>query len=203
MPQQQQSRVWATSATYASAHSNARFLTHWVRPGIEPASSWLLLVFLTSWTTIGTPWKPFSGDFIQVIDDSMTIRTGYLINPGRTCEKPPLGHLHKVYIKREDLVITALLGLLTQLSFHLFLLLRQFSWNDKTEIKQELENFAFLSHPLIFCHQPQTSVLTFLNLTNVTSLILTLVAWTFEFVSCLPNSRFSFSFYLVLKWSFN
>jgi len=30
------------SATYTTAHGSARFLTHWARPGIEPATSWFL-----------------------------------------------------------------------------------------------------------------------------------------------------------------
>ena len=29
------------SVTYTTAHSNARSLTHWLRPGIKPASSWV------------------------------------------------------------------------------------------------------------------------------------------------------------------
>ena len=29
--------------TYTTAHSNAGSLTHWMRPGIEPASSWILI----------------------------------------------------------------------------------------------------------------------------------------------------------------
>ena len=37
--------IWASSATYTTAHSNARSLTHWVRPGIKPASSWILVGF--------------------------------------------------------------------------------------------------------------------------------------------------------------
>ena len=35
--------IWATSATYAAAHSNARSLTHWPRAGIKPTSSWILV----------------------------------------------------------------------------------------------------------------------------------------------------------------
>ena len=38
-PQPQPHQIWAMSATYTAACSNARFLTHWVRPGIEPISS--------------------------------------------------------------------------------------------------------------------------------------------------------------------
>ena len=34
--------------TYTTAHSNAGSLTHWVRPGIEPTSSWVLVGFITA-----------------------------------------------------------------------------------------------------------------------------------------------------------
>ena len=36
----------AASRTYTAAHSNARFLTHWARPGIETTSSWILVSLL-------------------------------------------------------------------------------------------------------------------------------------------------------------
>ena len=36
-------------------HSNARSLTHWGRPGIEPASSWILVGFVNHWAMKGTP----------------------------------------------------------------------------------------------------------------------------------------------------
>ena len=43
------------SATYTAAHGNARSSTHWVRLGIEPISSWILLEFITHWATMRTP----------------------------------------------------------------------------------------------------------------------------------------------------
>ena len=43
MPQSQQCGIWAVSATYTSAHSNTGSLTHWAMPGMEPASSWILV----------------------------------------------------------------------------------------------------------------------------------------------------------------
>ena len=36
------------SATHTTAHSNARSLNHWTRPGIEPSSSWILSGSLTA-----------------------------------------------------------------------------------------------------------------------------------------------------------
>ena len=34
--------------TYTTVHGNAGSLTHWVRPGIEPMSSWILVRFVTT-----------------------------------------------------------------------------------------------------------------------------------------------------------
>ena len=41
-------QIQATSATYTTAHGNARSLTHWVGPGIKLASSWILVRFVTT-----------------------------------------------------------------------------------------------------------------------------------------------------------
>ena len=38
----------AVSATYTTAHSNAGSLTHGLRPGIKPASSWMLVAFISA-----------------------------------------------------------------------------------------------------------------------------------------------------------
>ena len=48
----QQCQIQAMSVTYTTAHSNA------ARPGIEPASSWMLVGFVTHWATIGMPYLP-------------------------------------------------------------------------------------------------------------------------------------------------
>ena len=52
-PQTQQYGIRATSATYTIAHCNARSLTHWAGPGIKPASSWMLVRFVTT----EPPWE--------------------------------------------------------------------------------------------------------------------------------------------------
>ena len=41
-------RIGATATPDLSLICKAGFLTHWVRPGIEPASSWLLFRFVTT-----------------------------------------------------------------------------------------------------------------------------------------------------------
>ena len=43
MPEPQQHHIWAMSRTYTTAHGKARSSTHWVRPGINLATSWLLV----------------------------------------------------------------------------------------------------------------------------------------------------------------
>ena len=40
---------------YTTAHSSARSLTHWVRPRIEPTSSWILVRSVNHWAVVGTP----------------------------------------------------------------------------------------------------------------------------------------------------
>ena len=40
---------------YTTAHSNARSLTHCVRPGIEPTASWILVRFVNCWAVMRTP----------------------------------------------------------------------------------------------------------------------------------------------------
>ena len=46
--QSQQHQIWSASAAYTTAHGNARFLTHWGRPGMEPLSSWIIVGFVTT-----------------------------------------------------------------------------------------------------------------------------------------------------------
>ena len=43
--------IWATSATYTTAHGNTGSLTHWARPGVEPPTSWFLVGFVAT-----VPW---------------------------------------------------------------------------------------------------------------------------------------------------
>ena len=47
-PQPQQQGTQALSAAYTTAHGNTRYLTHWARPRIEPASSWILVGFIST-----------------------------------------------------------------------------------------------------------------------------------------------------------
>ena len=47
-PQPQQHQIQAESVTYTTAHSNTGSLNHWTRPGIEPASSCILVRFVSA-----------------------------------------------------------------------------------------------------------------------------------------------------------
>ena len=48
MPEPQQRQIQAVSMTYTTARGNARSLTHWARPGIEPATSWFPVGFIST-----------------------------------------------------------------------------------------------------------------------------------------------------------
>ena len=48
LPESQQRGILAASATYTTAQGNARSLTHWARLGIESASSWFLVRFVST-----------------------------------------------------------------------------------------------------------------------------------------------------------
>ena len=68
---QARGRIRAATASLCHSHDNAGSdpclwhksqlmaaldpLTHWVRPGVKPASLWILVGFLIHWTTMGTP----------------------------------------------------------------------------------------------------------------------------------------------------
>ena len=47
-PQPQQHQIRAMSATYTTAHDNAGSLTHCMKPGIEPSTSWFLVRFAST-----------------------------------------------------------------------------------------------------------------------------------------------------------
>ena len=52
MSEPRQRQIRAASVTYTTAHSNTQSLTHWARPGIEPATSWFLVGFVSA-----APWR--------------------------------------------------------------------------------------------------------------------------------------------------
>ena len=53
IPQPQLHSIQAASVTYTIAQGNTGSLTHWARPGIQPASSWMLVRFVST----GPQWE--------------------------------------------------------------------------------------------------------------------------------------------------
>ena len=46
----------SNTGSQPSPQPTAQSLTHWARPGIEPAFSWMLVRFVNCWATTGTPF---------------------------------------------------------------------------------------------------------------------------------------------------
>ena len=81
------SPIRTTAAGLCHSHSNARAelhlhptpqltagsLAHWARPGIEPASSWILVAFINRWAKKGTLVLLFLGDCSEP-------KTGHLLS---------------------------------------------------------------------------------------------------------------------------
>ena len=73
MPQPQHCRIRATSSIYTTAHSKATSLTHWVRPRIEAASSWIPLGVATTEQQWELPW------FLILIQELILICRKFII----------------------------------------------------------------------------------------------------------------------------
>ena len=58
-PQPRQRQIRAASANYTTAHGNTGSLTHWLRPGIESASSCILFGFVTAEPRQELPYANF------------------------------------------------------------------------------------------------------------------------------------------------
>ena len=54
-PEPQQHRIQATSMTHTTAHNSTGSLTHWARPGIEPATTRFLVGFVNHCAMTKTP----------------------------------------------------------------------------------------------------------------------------------------------------
>ena len=95
MPQPQECGIWAESVTYTKVDGNTRSLTHWARPGIEPASSWMLVRFVSI-----EPWWELCLLYFKCLFSSISSRQGalrccrlFIIKPWWTCG----GHLINIY----------------------------------------------------------------------------------------------------------
>ena len=72
---QARDRIWAVATgLHHSTQFTAGSLTHWVRPGIKPKTSWFLVGFVNHWAMTGTPSSLlFSASFLS-----------FAVNSGRT-----------------------------------------------------------------------------------------------------------------------
>ena len=93
MPEPQQHRIQAESATYAPAHGNTGSLTRWARPGIEPATLWFLVGFINHCATKGPPVYLFLvRTFILLANFNYAIRYYQLQSPWFTLDSQSLCH---------------------------------------------------------------------------------------------------------------
>ena len=83
-PQTQQLRIQVVSVTSTTNHGNAGSPTHWVRPGIEPTYSWILVIFIS---TVPQGELPAQGIF-----NSSCQASSYFKNFGYACGS--LCHVH-------------------------------------------------------------------------------------------------------------
>ena len=68
MLQPQQRQIWTMSVTYTIARGNTRSLTHWVKPGIKPLSSWILVMYITT-----GPWRIHSMPNFWIVLSEMVL----------------------------------------------------------------------------------------------------------------------------------
>ena len=83
--QPQQRRIWAVFETHTTAHGNARSLTHWVSPGIKPATSWFLVRFISSvpWWELLSSLKNDAKELIHKTEtDSKDFETKLMVTRG-------------------------------------------------------------------------------------------------------------------------
>ena len=74
--------------TYTTAHDNTRSLTHWAKPGIEPATSWFLVRFIST-----TPRQELSSClFYEYMYSKIVIKKSIYQNP-KTSILPILEYL--------------------------------------------------------------------------------------------------------------
>ena len=83
--QTQQCQIQAVSSIYTTAHSNSGSLTHCARPGIEPASSWILGGLLNHLAKTATSVTAISNHHTNMFSKAWLLTTYkyIVINAGR------------------------------------------------------------------------------------------------------------------------
>ena len=99
-PEPQQLRIWATSVTYTTTHGKARSPSQWVRPGIEPKSSWMLVGFVHHWAMTAPPisqtliMAPFPLNYSSIFSDLLHVETRH---SGNRMSRSYQGEHHVIY----------------------------------------------------------------------------------------------------------
>ena len=120
--------IGAVATSLHHSHSNTGSLTHWVRPGIKPPSSWMLVGFVNCWATMGTPIKP----------NSWCLKSTY----GANRQKNPWQLQNKFYCSEITKTMSTpfLIGSLTQPGFFILKIVILSSFNMKT-IQRSLKKY--------------------------------------------------------------
>ena len=92
-PQRQQCQIWAAFAIYTEAADNARLLTHWVRPGIELACSWIRVRFVST-----EPQRELFPHHFLILNPVYMSQNGFFFFP----------ILHLIFMLRYFIVISSL-----------------------------------------------------------------------------------------------
>ena len=104
MLQPQQHQIRATSTTYTTALGNAGSLTHWAKPGIEPANLWFLVRFVNHWVRTGT-----SPNIIYIYDTKEQTMTRMLnLKPKAIVRTPNAAKLLSTYMINGQVAFTGL-----------------------------------------------------------------------------------------------
>ena len=97
-PQPRRHQIRAMSVSYTSACGNAGSLTHWVRPGIKPASPWILVrSSISCWATAGTPRPSFFGGEGEHRTFSIWKLSGW--GSSQSCNRQPEPQLRQCQIR--------------------------------------------------------------------------------------------------------
>ena len=81
MPQPQQCWIWAACVIFAAPYNNARCLTHWVRPRIEPASLQRLCQVLNLLSHNGNSIFTFMMGFLHTVKFWISLKSVLSIFP--------------------------------------------------------------------------------------------------------------------------
>ena len=93
-PQPQQCRIRVPSLTYTTAHGNTGSLTHCARPGIESATSWFLVGFVSA-----APWRKLQ-EILSYLTEILFCSDNHYFFMHETCFVGLKCTFHQVYCQK-------------------------------------------------------------------------------------------------------